>query len=198
MAERPAANGALSKEVDLLRRENSHLRRHLALLSTTAARVASTLDVDAVLQAVVNAACELTSARFGALSLADSPAGEARFYTHGLREEERRAIGAPPIGLGVLGLVRQLGRPVRLADVTKHERFLGFPAGHPSLRSFLGVPVQEEGAAIASLYVAEKTGDAEFSPEDEELLSLFAQQAARAIRNARLFVAEQKARALAE
>lgn len=184
----------LPREMAALRAENVRLRSQLLLLSRLTYRVASSLDLPLVLQEVVDAACELTGARYGALALVDAAGEFQRLFIHGLSTEERDGLGELPHGRGILGLLHQMRRPLRLSDLSKHERFAGFPAGHPSMTTFLGTNIQDQGA----LYLADKTEEREFSPEDEELLTVFAQQAAAAIRNARRFEEEQTARANAE
>jgi len=189
----------LAKEVENLRAEAQHLRRHLRLLSDLSRRIAaSVLEPESILQQVVDAACELTSARYGALALFEGGGDNHGLYVHGISDEERARVGEQPKGLGVLGLVREAERPLRLADLTRHPRSVGFPPGHPPMKSFLGVPIRNGGEVAGALYLADKTTELEFTPEDEELLVLFRDQAAAAIRNARLFQREREARSQAE
>jgi signal transduction histidine kinase len=150
--------------------------------------LASELTLDALLQRLVEIAAELTAARYAALGVTN-PAGTAldRFITTGIDEELRKTIGDLPRGRGILGILIHDQKPLRLHDLGEHPASVGFPPGHPPMRSFLGVPVQLRGIAFGNLYLGEKEGGADFSEEDEELVLLLAAQAAIAIENARLY-----------
>lgn len=150
--------------------------------------VTSELSLDAVLHTLTETARELTGARYAALGVID-PSGERleRFTAVGVDEETHRRIGRPPEGRGILGLLIREARPIRLRDLTADPRAAGFPPGHPPMRSFLGVPILLRGVAYGNLYLAEKEGGAEFTDEDEEMVTLLAAQAAVAIENARLY-----------
>jgi signal transduction histidine kinase len=173
-------------EVQLLRDENALLRERLSSLSRLSVRITSSLDLPVVLQEAVDAACELTAARYGALGVFDA-AGKIRdFITHGVTPEERRRIGDPPKGSGLLGWLEHVQEPLRLADLAQHPRSAGFPPNHPPMKSFLGAPIRLGEARLGNLYLTEKAGERPFTQEDEELLVLFAAQAAVAIHNAHL------------
>jgi signal transduction histidine kinase len=181
-----------------LKAENARLRHQLLLLSGLSHRVAASLDWESVLQDVVGAACELTGARYGALAVL-TPDGEfQRLLTHGLTEQERERLGELPHGRGVIGLLHETAEALRVDDLVAHDRFFGFPPGHPSMKSFLGTSIHDDGTIQGSLYLADKADGTPFSTEDEELLILFQAQAAAAIRNARQFNEAQSARAAAE
>src|SRR5688572_3903290 len=183
--------GVQAHEIEALREANAHLLKQLSLLSRLTYRVASSLDLPLVLQEVVDAACELTGARYGALALVDEAGGFQRLFVHGLSDEQRDSLGELPHGMGILGLLPQQSRPWRIAELRKHERFVGFPTGHPQMTTFLGTNIQDQGVVEGHLYLADKTDGRQFSPEDEDLLAAFAQQAAAAIRNARRFEEER-------
>jgi signal transduction histidine kinase len=174
------------RELVNLRDENSRLRQRLILLSNLGRRIASSLDPDTVLQRVIDSACELTEARYGALGVFDVRGRVEKFITHGLTQEERERIGALPEGLGILGWLQDLQEPLRLGDLTSHPRSVGFPSDHPPMKTFLGAPVRNSDEPIGNIYLTEKANGADFTPEDESLLVLFAAQAAMAIRNAQL------------
>ncbi len=108
------------------------------------------------------------------------------FITSGVTPEERAAIGPPPVGHGVLGEVLHEGHHLRLADLTKHPRSVGFPANHPPMRSLLAVPINCKGPFKGNLYLSDKRSGDAFSGDDEETLERFAAQAALAIDNAHL------------
>lgn len=149
--------------------------------------IASDLELAGVLRRIVAAACQLTDARYGALGVLDATGEElAEFVTHGLSEEEEAAIGPRPKGLGVLGLLIRDPRPIRLPDLGAHEQSYGFPPNHPTMTTFLGVPVRVRGLVYGNLYLTEKRSGGEFTERDERLLSSLAAAAGVAIDNARL------------
>jgi signal transduction histidine kinase len=145
------------------------------------------LDPEVIFQQVLEVACELTGARYAALGVLDEDRHELeRFITHGIDEPARRKIGNLPRGRGVLGLLIEQPRPLRLADVGHHPRSYGFPPGHPPMTNFLGVPVMIRGHAWGNLYLTEKdSGD--FGQADEQSAMILAEWAAIAVENARLY-----------
>ncbi len=147
----------------------------------------SELDLDVVLNRVLEVASELTAARYAALGILDERRQELeRFLTLGIDETTHRAIGDLPRGHGILGVLINDPRPLRLPDVGEHPRSYGFPLGHPAMHSFLGVPITVRGQAYGNLYLTEKAGG-EFDEADEEALIVLADWAAIAIENARLY-----------
>jgi signal transduction histidine kinase len=156
------------------------------------------LDPDAILGRLLTAARELTAARYAALGVLDEQRVElARFLTEGVAPDAHRAIGSLPRGNGVLGLLIDDPRPLRLRDVGEHPDSYGFPTGHPPMRSFLGVPILIRGQAWGNLYLTEKEGGDSFTDADEEAVVVLAAWAATAIDNARLFqTGEQRRREL--
>jgi signal transduction histidine kinase len=153
------------------------------------------LDLAVVLDRVLETAREVTGARYAALGvLNDERTGLARFLTSGIGEEAHRAIGELPTGKGVLGVLIEQPQPLRLRDVGTHPASYGFPAEHPVMRSFLGVPVVVRGQAWGNLYLTEKQGG-EFTERDEEAAVILADWAAVAIHNARLYETSEHRRA---
>jgi signal transduction histidine kinase len=148
----------------------------------------SELSLEAVLQKLVETAAGLTGARYAALGVLD-PAGESleRLVTTGVDDETREAIGDLPSGRGILGVLIRERRPVRLHDLSDDPRSVGFPPGHPPMRSFLGVPLHLRGVVYGNLYLTEKEGGADFDEGDEGAVVMLAAQAAVAIENARLY-----------
>ncbi len=148
----------------------------------------SELDLEVVLRSVVEAAREMTSARYAALGVLDED-GEAleRFIYLGIDEETRREIGPLPRGRGVLGELIRHPEPLRLADVEDHPHAYGYPPGHPPMHTFLGVPVRIRGEVFGNLYMTEKEGGEQFDETDEEAATTLAGWAAIAIENARLY-----------
>jgi signal transduction histidine kinase len=152
------------------------------------------LDRRILLDRVLEAAREITGARYAALGiLNEQQTGLDRFLTSGVDEATHRAIGDLPRGRGVLGELIEHPQPLRLSDVGQHPISYGFPAGHPEMRSFLGVPVVVRGQAWGNLYLTEKA-DGEFTETDEEAAVILADWAAIAIENARLFETSERRR----
>jgi signal transduction histidine kinase len=145
------------------------------------------LSLDGTLRRIVRAARELTQARYAALGVPDGRGGMALFLTEGLDAEEVARIPHPPVGRGLIGEVYRSGRSIRLADLSSHPRSAGFPEGHPAMRSFLGVPISAFGRPIGQIYLTERTGEAEFTEEDQNLIEMLAAHAAAAMENARLY-----------
>ncbi|HEX6620986.1 MAG TPA: GAF domain-containing sensor histidine kinase [Solirubrobacteraceae bacterium] len=160
----------------------------LARLIDAGRGLLSELDLETVLDRLLQTAADLTGARYVALGVLDEGRRElARFLTRGIDEDTHRAIGDLPRGRGLLGVLIDDPRPLRLDDVGDHPRSYGFPPGHPPMRSFLGVPILIRGEAWGNLYLTEKAGGEPFVPEDEEAVVVLADWAAIAIENARLY-----------
>ncbi|HYB30838.1 MAG TPA: GAF domain-containing protein [Solirubrobacteraceae bacterium] len=162
--------------------EEDRLRQLIALGPTLVAE----LDLDLLLNRVLETACSVTAARYAALGILDKDRRELeRFITVGLSEEEERVIGAPPHGRGVPGVLIHDPRPLRLTEVSAHPHSSGFPAGHPPMRSFLGVPIIIRGTAWGNLYLTNKRVG-EFTDADEHSITTLATWAAIAVDHARL------------
>lgn len=152
--------------------------------------IATELSIDTVLQKIVDAARELINTRYAALGVIDEEQRRlARFVVSGVTQEQVEALGHWPYGLGLLGELIHFPRPLRVKDISKDPRSVGFPPNHPPMRSFLGVPIIRGDTVLGIFYMTDKIGAEEFSDEDEEILSLFAIHAAIAIENARLYTA---------
>jgi signal transduction histidine kinase len=165
----------------------------LRALFAAGVAVTSELSLDALLQRLVEAAAELTGARYAALGVIDSNGVELeQFVTHGVDDALRAEIGALPRGRGILGVLIREAQPLRLHDLAEDLRSVGFPPGHPPMRSFLGVPILLRGVAYGNLYLTEKESGEDFTDEDQELVTLLAGQAAVAIENARLYEASTR------
>jgi two-component system, NarL family, sensor histidine kinase DevS len=160
--------------------------------------LASQLDLEVVLREVVEVARELTGARYAALGVLDENRHELeRFIYSGIDSELRARIGDLPRGRGVLGELIRDPEPLRLDDISEHPRSYGFPAGHPKMRTFLGVPVVIRGQVFGNLYLAEKrTG--RFDDSDEAAVTILAEWAAITIFNARLYTQSEEERTALE
>lgn len=152
-------------------------------------------DTEAVLDRILREAREVTGARYAALGVLDESRTELeRFVTLGIDAQTHRAIGDLPRGRGVLGVLIQDPRPLRLAEVGQHPQSYGFPVGHPPMQSFLGVPIVIRGKGWGNLYLTEKEGGGQFTDEDEEAVVVLAQWTAIAIENARLYESTEERR----
>jgi signal transduction histidine kinase len=157
-----------------------------ALLEAVVA-VGSHLDLEVVLRQIVEAATGLVNAKYGALGVVGDDGSLAEFIPVGLDEAEIAAIDHWPEGRGLLGELITSLRPLRLADIADHPNSFGFPAGHPPMRSFLGVPVRIRDETFGNLYLTEKLSGGQFDEEDEAIVVALAAAAGVAIENARLY-----------
>jgi signal transduction histidine kinase len=145
------------------------------------------LDVDVVLERLLETARELTGARYAAIGVLDERRrGLERFLTSGIDAETRSRIGDLPRGRGVLGVLIDDPKPLVLRDVGAHPRSYGFPAGHPPMTTFLGVPLLIRGEAWGNVYLTDKQGG-EFDADDVHAVTVLADWAAIAIEHARLY-----------
>jgi signal transduction histidine kinase len=145
------------------------------------------VELGVLLRHLVEEACDLVDARYGALGvLNEARTGLEQFLTVGLSESEERRIGPRPTGRGVLGLLITDPEPLRLHDLGDHGESYGFPAHHPPMTSFLGLPVRVRGDVYGNLYLTDKQSAEEFSEEDESMAAALAVAAGIAIENTRL------------
>ncbi|WP_204800831.1 hypoxia sensor histidine kinase DosS/DevS [Mycobacterium riyadhense] len=149
--------------------------------------VTSGLELDATLRSIVHSATNLVDARYGALEVHDRDKRVLHFVYEGIDEETVRRIGHLPEGLGVIGLLIDEPKPLRLDDLSRHPASVGFPPHHPPMRTFLGVPVRVRGESFGTLYLTDKTNGQPFSDDDEVLVQALAAAAGIAIANARLY-----------
>lgn len=145
-------------------------------------------DLETLLSSVLDVARELTGARYAALGVLDETRRELeRFLTRGIDAATHRAIGDLPHGRGILGLLIEDPKPLRLHDLRQHPRSYGFPANHPPMRTFLGVPIAIRGRGWGNLYLTDKEGEGDFDARDEQSALILADWAAVAIENASLY-----------
>ncbi|GAA3054850.1 GAF domain-containing sensor histidine kinase [Actinokineospora globicatena] len=161
-------------------------RNELRAVSAAVLAVATHLSVRDVLRTILTSARRLVGARYAALGVPDDAGGFAEFLADGVTDEQWAAIGPVPRQHGLLGVLLHDTKPVRLDDIRAHPRFEWWPAAHPVLTDFLGVPITDGDEIVGEIFVANKTADGGFTEQDEELLALLAAHAAIAIVNARL------------
>ncbi|MGZ8734828.1 MAG: GAF domain-containing protein [Acidimicrobiia bacterium] len=165
----------------------------LRVLLDAVLAVATGLSIPEVLRAIVEGACRLADARYGALGVIGSDGQLSAFITVGIDDETRARIGDEPRGHGILGLLVRDPQPLMLRDLRDHPASVGFPPNHPPMRSFLGVPVRARDSVFGNLYLCEKESAEEFTATDQELVSALAVAAGVALENASLY-AEQRRR----
>jgi len=165
--------------------------RMRALLEAVVA-IGSGLDLESTLRRIVETAVGLVDATYGALGVIGEGNRLAEFIPVGLSEEEIGRVHHWPEGRGLLGLLIEDPRPLRLADICEHPASSGFPDGHPPMRSFLGVPVRVRDEVFGNLYLTNKRGGGEFTEDDEAVLVALGAAAGVAVENARLYEAARR------
>jgi signal transduction histidine kinase len=168
----------------------SDTRESSALQAMNAAvlAIAAELSVENVLQRLVDAARELAGARYAAIGVPDGEGAFERFITSGMSDELVAAMGPLPRTHGLLGAMLESEQPYRTLDIRNDPRFRGWwPRAHPTMRSFLGVPIAARGGIIGAFYLTDKVGAEAFSEDDQRHIEMLAAHAAVAIENARLY-----------
>ena len=186
------------KDRDEPARGNDSPSERNATLTAAMLRTSESLDLDTVLKEIVESVRTLTGARYGAIATIDENGAAEDFVTSGLTEEEHRRLVEWPEGPRLFEHFRDLAGPLRIADVPAFVRSLGFSSDRIPSRTFQGTPMRHRGVHVGNFYLVEKEGGEVFTDEDEEVLVLFASQAAAAVANARTYRAEQRARARIE
>ena len=182
-----------------LHRDAERQNAQLAALSHAALTMTSDLSSEAVFQHVIDLARDVAGAQYSALAVLDANGNVESFLTSGISEEVRGRLGHPPtMKEGLLAVPIQNKMPLRVPSISGHPRSVGFPAGHPPMERFLGIPVVFQGKTVGQLYLTNEASAKEFSSEDEEVMTLFARQAAVAIENSRLYRQVQALAALEE
>ena len=191
----PGRNVVRPVDNDDLLHEIESLRTRLSELSEASRLVSESLDLDVVLRNVIDSARSLTGARYGALLTYEQSGDIQDFITSGLSPTEIESLDSLPQGLGLLGYMNEIREPLKLSDISRHPRSVGFPDGHPPMKTFMGMPIRYRDEYVGNIYLTEKEGGAEFTNEDQDILVMFASQAGAAISNARRYQEEHRARA---
>lgn len=185
--------GSLDKQV----REIEALRERISMLSAASLRISASLDLETVLHEVVNSARELTGAQYGGFVTINENGQPGDFVSSGLSNEEHTKLADWTDGIGIFEHFRNIPGAIRLPDFSSYLHTLGLPSNRLPTRTstFQGTPMHYRGLHVGTFFLAAKEKGEEFTSEDEEVLVLFASQAATAIANARTHRAEQRARA---
>ena len=183
------------------RQELEERNRQLEALNQAAIAIAGELSIEKVLQKIVDSACDLVGAEYGALGVPNVDGKVELFVQSGMSVEQVAEMAHTPHGLGLLGAIIREKRPIRVPRIEDDPRSAGFPQNHPHMVSFLGVPIIGGNQVLGNLYLTNKIDAVEFSAADQGIVEMFAVHAAVAIQNARLYeqvsrlaVVEERAR----
>ena len=182
------------KRAEELAVEVESLRERLSKLSEVSLRINESLDFDTVLNQVVSNACDLTGARYGAMTLLQESGRYEKSFFYGFTAEEIRQLRDLPDGVELFNRFINIPASMRHRDMGSYARSLGLSIGPMKLNSFIVAPMRHRGSHVGSLFVANKEGAEEFPSEDEEVVAMFASQAALVISNARQYRDELRAR----
>ena len=183
------------KSPDEVHREIEGLQERISRLSEASVRISASLDLNTVLQEVVDSARALIGARYGLIATIGEDGQVQDFVTSGMTPDEHRQLETWPDGPRLFEHLRELAAPLRLRDLPSYARSLGFSSDMMLSMTLLGTSIRNQGAQIGNFFLGGKEGGSEFTSGDEEVLVLFASQAATAIVNARTHRGEQQARA---
>jgi two-component system sensor histidine kinase DevS len=163
------------------------LQERLIALHEASLELIKDVSLDHVLERIVKIACEQAEARYAALGVLDEDSKLVKFITVGMTDDEIKLIDHPPVGKGLIGELMNTETPLRVSVIQEHPRSSGFPAHHPPMVSFLGVPIRTLNHQLGQIYLTEKIGAPAFTADDERIIQMLAAYAAAAIQNARLY-----------
>lgn len=168
----------------LLTREQ--LQERLFALHRASLELVNDISLETLLERIASTACEQAGARYAALGVLDDEGGLKQFISVGLSDDEIKRIEHPPVGRGLIGALMNSDRPLRIPIIQDHPKSSGFPANHPNMTSFLGVPIRTGEKQVGQIYLTDKVESRGFTPDDEMIIQMLAGYAATAITNARL------------
>src|SRR5512141_886680 len=168
----------------LLTREQ--LQERLIALHKASLELVKDVSLDRLLERIAAVACEQADARYAALGVLDDSGKLVKFISVGMTDQEIKRISHPPVGKGLIGELMNTEEPLRVPVIQEHPRSVGFPAHHPDMVSFLGVPIRASNRQLGQIYLTEKIDALEFTADDEKIIQMLAAYAAAAIQNARL------------
>lgn len=161
------------------------LEERLATLHRASLELVKETSLDTLLKRIATLACEQAEAQYAAVGVLDGSGGLETFIPVGMAEEEVRQMPHPPQGLGLIGALMNTTEPIRTHSIAADPRSAGFPAGHPMMSSFLGVPIRLGDVQLGQIYLTNKTSGPEFTLDDQRVIEMLAAYAAVAISNAR-------------
>ncbi len=162
------------------------LQERLIALHKASLELVKDVSLDRLLERIAAVACEQADARYAALGVLDENGKLVKFISVGMTDDEIKRIAHPPVGKGLIGELMDTEVPLRMRVLQEHPRSVGFPAHHPAMVSFLGVPIRSAARQLGQIYLTEKIGASEFTADDEKIIQMLAAYAAAAIQNARL------------
>ena len=168
----------------LLTREQ--LQERLIALHEASLALVKDVSLDHLLERIAKVACEQADARYAALGVLDEDGKLVKFITVGMTDDEIKLIEHPPVGKGLIGELMNTEVPLRVPIIQDHPHSSGFPAHHPHMVSFLGVPIRALNHQLGQIYLTEKIDGLAFTADDEKIIQMLAAHAAAAIQNARL------------
>ncbi len=145
------------------------------------------VSLDSLLENIATLACQQVGARYAAVGVLDSSGKLEKFIPVGMTAEEVARMEHPPVGRGLIGHLMRYSETIRVPDIDRDPRRTGFPANHPEMHSFLGVPIRQGDTSLGQIYLTNKQGGVEFTREDQRMIETLATYAAAAIQNARLY-----------
>ncbi len=163
------------------------LEERLIALQQASLQLVGDMSLETLLERIANVACEQAQAQYAALGVQGIDGKLKQFITVGMSESEIRRIPHPPVGLGMLGALMDTEESIRIPDIHADPRSVGFPKNHPPMIPFLGVPIRLRDDQLGQIYLTNKIGNPEFTPDDEQIIQMLAAYAAVAIHNARLY-----------
>jgi len=169
----------------LLTREE--LQERLIALHQASLELVKDVSLETLLERIATVACEQSNARYAAVGVLDDEGKLKQFISVGMTEDEIKRLPHPPRGLGMIAALMNAEEPIRLMDVTRDPRAVGYPPHHPRMKSFLGVPIRAADLQLGQIYLTEKIGLNEFTADDEKIIQMLAAYASAAIQNARLY-----------
>ena len=168
----------------LLTREQ--LQERLIALHKASLELVREVSLETLLERIATVACEQSDARYAALGVLDDEGRLIKFISVGLTEKEINRMAHPPEGRGLIGALMGAKEPLRIPEISKHSKSVGFPAHHPPMKSFLGVPIRTSDRQLGQIYLTDKKDASEFTADDEKIIQMLATYAAAAIQNASL------------
>ena len=163
------------------------LEERLIALHQASLQLVEDISLETLLERIATVACEQAQAQYAALGVLGENGNLKQFISVGMTDSEIRRISHPPVGLGLLGALMNTDQTIRIPDIHADSRSVGFPDHHPVMIPFLGVPIRLGNTQLGQIYLTNKIGQAEFTPDDEQIIQMLAAYAAAAIRNARLY-----------